>query len=91
MSAVKSKQVVGYDQGGLIVHFVDGSRKSLSSCVKNELIAVCNYLGIKFVGRPPMHFSPLVIESAIKNNQAEIRYVESAPSVPSTPSVPKRA
>ena len=50
MSAVKSKQVVGYDQGGLIVHFVDGSRKSLSSCVKNELIAVCNYRGIKFVG-----------------------------------------
>lgn len=87
MSAVKSKQVVGYDQGGLIVHFVDGSRKSLSSCVKNELIAVCNYLGIKFVGRPPMHFSPLVIESAIKNNQCEIRYIESAPA-PSVPSVP---
>lgn len=88
MSAVKSKQVVGYDQGGLIVHFVDGSRKSLASCTKNELIAVCNYRGIKFVGRPPLHFSPLVIESAIMNNQAEIRYVESAPSVPSTPSVP---
>jgi midasin (ATPase involved in ribosome maturation) len=85
MSAVKSKQVVGYDQGGLIVHFVDGSRKSLASCTKNELIAVCNYRGIKFVGRPPLHFSPLVIESAIKNNQCEIRYVESAPSVPSVP------
>ncbi len=85
MSAVKSKPINGYYPNTQECSFADGSRKPLVQCTKNELIALCNYLNIKFVGRPPMHFSPLVIENAIKQNLREIRYT---PSVPSTPSVP---
>jgi len=85
MSAVKSKPINGYYPNTQECGFADGSRKPLVQCTKNELIALCNYLNIKFVGRPPMHFSPLVIENAIKQNLREVHYT---PSVPSTPSVP---
>jgi len=85
MSAVKSKPIDGYYPNTQECSFADGSRKPLVQCTKNELIALCNYLNIKFVGRPPMHFSPLVIENAIKQNLREVHYT---PSVPSTPSVP---
>ena len=88
MSAVKSKPISGYYPNAKEVGFADGSRKPLGQCTKNELIAICNYLNIKFVGRPPMHFSPMVIENAIVLGQTEIHYTPSAPSVPSTPSVP---
>jgi midasin (ATPase involved in ribosome maturation) len=85
MSAIKSKPISGYDSSTEIVTFGDSSRKMLSQCTKNELIAVANFGGIKFRGKPAMHFSPLVIESAIKRNLREIHYT---PSVPSTPSIP---
>lgn len=85
MSAVKSKPVYSYDRVNHNVTFGDGSVKSLGDCTKNELIAICNHLGIKFVGRPALHFSPLVIEKAIVAGQQFINYVQpvSAPSVPS--------
>jgi len=82
MSAVKSKPINGYYPNTQECSFADGSRKPLVQCTKNELIALCNYLNIKFVGRPPMHFSPLVIENAIKQNLREIHYTPSVPSVP---------
>jgi len=91
MSAVKSKQVVGYDHDLNTVHFVDGSRKPLNDCTKNELIAVCNYRGMKFRGKPALHFSPLVIESAIKQNLTEIHYSPSlsGQTVMAVPAVPQ--
>ena len=85
MSAIKSKPISGYDSSTEIVTFGDSSRKMLSQCTKNEMIAICNHLGIKFRGKPALHFSPLVIESAIRRNLREIHYT---PSVPSTPSIP---
>jgi hypothetical protein len=92
MSAVKSKPISGYDSSTEIVTFGDSSRKMLSQCTKNELIAVANFGGIKFRGKPAMHFSPLVIESAIKRNLREIHYSlrchsAHAPLVPSVPPV----
>ena len=87
MSAVKSKQVSGYDHSAKTVLFVDGSLKKLVDCTKNELIAVCNYRGIKFRGKPAMYFSPLVIETAIVSGQREIHYSPS-PSGQTVMSVP---
>ena len=90
MSAIKSKPVVGYDSVTKVVTFGDSSTKMLRECTKNELIAVCNYRGIKFRGKPAMYFSPLVIETAIKRNLSEIHYSPSpsGQTVMSVPSVP---
>ena len=95
MSAVKSKPVAGYDSSKQVVTFSDCSSVRLADCKKNELIAVCNYLGIKFRGKPATWFSPLVIEQAILTGQTEIHYSPSAngktvfvPTTVATPSVP---
>ena len=87
MSAVKSKPVVGYDSVTKVVTFGDSSTKMLQQCTKNELIAVCNFGGIKFRGKPAMYFSPLVIETAIVSGQTEIHYSPS-PSGQTVMSVP---
>ena len=87
MSAIKSKPVVGYDSVTKVVTFGDSSTKMLRECTKNELIAVCNYRGIKFRGKPAMYFSPLVIETAIVSGQTEIHYSPS-PSGQTVMSVP---
>ena len=87
MSAVKSKPVVGYDGVTKVVTFGDSSTKFLRDCTKNELIAVCNFGGIKFRGKPAMYFSPLVIETAIISGQREIHYSPS-PSGQTVMSVP---
>ena len=90
MSAIKSKPIGKYDKFNHYVTFGDGSLKPLVDCTKNEMIAICNHLGIKFRGKPAMHFSPLVIESAIKRNLSEIHYSPSpsGQTVMSVPSVP---
>jgi len=95
MSAVKSQPVYSYNRASNLVTFVGGITKSLADCKKNELIAVCNYLGIKFRGKPATWFSPLVIEQAILTGQTEIHYSPSAngktvfvPTTVATPSVP---
>ena len=90
MSAIKSKPIGSYDKFNHYVTFGDGSLKPLVDCTKNEMIAICNHLGIKFRGKPAMHFSPLVIESAIKRNLSEIHYSPSpsGQTVMSVPAVP---
>ena len=95
MSAVKSQPVIGYDSATKVVTFGDGSYKLLADCKKNELIAVCNFLGIKFRGKPAIYFSPLVIEQAILQGLKEIHYSPTpsgqtvfVPATPATPSVP---
>jgi len=88
MSAVPSKPVVSYNGAIRTVNFADGTVKNLSDCTKNELIATAKHLNIKFVGRPPLHFSPLAIESAIAYRQSVIRYSKPSPSLPSVPPVP---
>jgi hypothetical protein len=67
----------------------------LADCKKNELIAVCNFLGIKFRGKPAIYFSPLVIEQAIVQGLKEIHYSPTpsgqtvlVPATPAAPSVP---
>ena len=92
MSAIKSKPIGSYDKFNHYVTFGDGSLKPLVDCTKNEMIAICNHLGIKFRGKPAMYFSPLVIESAILRNLSEIHYSPSPSgqtvmSVPSAPPV----
>jgi midasin (ATPase involved in ribosome maturation) len=74
MSAVKSLPVAGYDSSKQVVTFSNTLSKRLADCKKNELIAVCNYLGIKFRGKPAIYFSPLVIEQAIVQGLKEIHY-----------------
>lgn len=96
MSAIPSQPVIGFYPVTGIVAFGDGTQKSLSACTKNELIAVCNFKGIRFTGKPAKWFSPLVIERGIIANVAELHYVAEdnkpsatpSPSAPSTPSVP---
>jgi midasin (ATPase involved in ribosome maturation) len=95
MSAVKSQPVIGYDSATKVVTFGDGSYKLLADCKKNELIAVCNFLGIKFRGKPAIYFSPLVIEQAIVQGLKEIHYSPTpsgqtvlVPATPAAPSVP---
>jgi len=91
MSAVKSKPVAGYDGVTKVVTFGDSSTKLLRDCTKNELIAVCNFGGIKFRGKPAMYFSPLVIETAIVSGQREIHYSPSpsGQTVMAVPAVPQ--
>jgi len=95
MSAVKSLPVAGYDSSRQVVTFSNTLSKRLADCKKNELIAVCNYLGIKFRGKPAIYFSPLVIEQAILQGLKEIHYSPTpsgqtvlVPATPAAPSVP---
>ena len=95
MSAVKSLPVAGYDSSRQVVTFSNTLSKRLADCKKNELIAVCNFLGIKFRGKPAIYFSPLVIEQAIVQGLKEIHYSPTpsgqtvlVPATPAAPSVP---
>lgn len=65
MSATKSRPVIGYDREKKLVMFDDGSVQDLRDCTKNEVNAVAKYLGIRFIGAPPVWFSPKVVEDAI--------------------------
>jgi hypothetical protein len=87
MSAVKSLRVIGYDSSIYQVTFEDNSTKHFSDCVKNEKIALCNFLGIRFKGKPAQYHSLVAINDAIVSGKPFIVYSASAPSVPSVPPV----
>jgi hypothetical protein len=70
MSAVKSLRVIGYDSSIYQVTFEDNSTKHFSDCVKNEKIALCNFLGIRFKGKPAQYHSLVAINDAILRWQA---------------------
>ena len=85
MSAVKSLRVIGYDSSIYQVTFEDNSTKHFSDCVKNEKIALCNFLGIRFKGKPAQYHSLVAINDAIVNGKPFIVYSAPAPSVLSVP------
>jgi hypothetical protein len=87
MSAVKSLRVIGYDSSIYQVTFEDNSTKHFSDCVKNEKIALCNFLGIRFKGKPAQYHSLVAINDAIVNGKPFIVYSAPAPLVPSVPPV----
>ena len=90
MSAVPSEVVIGYYRDTNSVQFASGRSIVLRDCKKNELIAVCKHLGIKFTGKPAVYFSPLVIEQGIISGVKSIAYqdLRPAPAVPAVPAVP---
>jgi len=92
MSAVQSATVIGYDNEVQEVTFAHHIVRPLSTCTKNELIAVAKFNSIEFRGKPAQWFSPSVIIDGIINAVKTLTYVESAnkPSASSprpTPSV----
>ena len=87
MSAVKSLRVIGYDSSNYVVTFEDNSTKHFSDCVKNEKIALCNFLGIRFKGKPAQYHSLVAINDAIVNGKPFIVYSPPVHSVPYEPLV----
>lgn len=78
MSANKAPTVIGYDpQRERLTYTYNGTTPReipLVSARKTTLIALCKYLGVTFVGRPPMHFTTDAMLAAIRSGAKSVTY-----------------
>lgn len=92
MPAQSAPLVVGYNQESRVITFSDGRSANANTATKVELMAVAKHLGIRFVGKPTMHFPLEAIRSAILENRRVVNYADCqqyatpkvSPAVPSS-------
>jgi len=89
MPAVSAPTVVKYDSLTKVATFRGGSTVNVVNATKVELMAVAKYLGIRFVGKPTMHFPVEAIRNAIYDGTRVVRYADSAKFATPKVSVPR--
>jgi len=88
MSANKAPVITGYDASSeRVTYAYNGAGRTIDlvQARKTTLIALCRYLGVSFVGRPPMHFTSEAMMAAIRSGAKSVTYtsaqVEPTPTV----------
>lgn len=76
MSARKARKVIGFADGKATLADDNGHvlTVKVESLVKVDLMALAKFLGIEFVGRPPMAFSPDHIREVIAKGEKKCIY-----------------
>jgi len=92
MSANKAPVITGYDASSeRVTYAYNGAARTIDlvQARKTTLIALCKYLGVSFVGRPPMHFTSEAMLAAIRGGAKTVTYtsaqVEPTVTAPAAP------